>query len=226
MKALLILCVAFCSLALSGCEVVYSAHPLNNSEDEAVDDPQLVGHWTPSDQSDGSFCILKADRNTYTMIAVETESKTGIDKKPTTDSIPGKPLTLVGTYRISLVRLQDQLFADMVADKMAVNGMEIEPPLGTIYGHVILKLDLNDFDLGLSILDTKAVGNATEQGYAPLSYVEISDGLLLTASTEDLRWSVSRYADRLFVDGGHYARADDNEANNPSPSPCTAIPPS
>lgn len=225
MRALLILYVAICSLALSGCEVVYSANPLNTSEDEAVEEPQLVGHWTSSDKDDGDFCVLKADRNVYTMILVDTNWKSSEVEKPTTDSTPGKPMTLVVTYRIALVRLQDQLFADMIADKMAINGTEIEPPAGSVYSHLILKLDVNDSELGYSVLDDRAIGRAMEQGFARLSYVGISDGILLTASTEDLRWSVSHYADQLFGDEGHYTRADDSEADNSASSPCSALPP-
>ena len=40
MRALLLPCLAVCSLALSGCSAVYSAHPLNTKED-AVEVPAL-----------------------------------------------------------------------------------------------------------------------------------------------------------------------------------------
>ncbi len=201
MRALLIPCVAFCSLVLSGCNVVYSVHPLA-TKDDAVDEPALVGQWTETDDSSHErLCIQKADTNTYTLIVSESDPKSDKEAK------------LVEAYQVTLVRLDDQLFADMVAKGQALNGTDIDPPVGALYHHVIVKLDLTDSDLRYTVLDPGAIREANQQGYAPLSFIEIDDGILLTAPTEELRWTVSHYPDLLFQEGGHYTRLTEGEAS-------------
>ncbi len=225
MKALLIPFAAFCSLGISGCRVVYTVHPLNTSED-AVEEPALVGQWASSSNSDDQFCILKADNHTYTMVISATDSKSDEDGKSAADAKSETATTMVGTYQITLVRLDDQLFADMVAKDLVVNGTKVEGPIGSVNHHVILKLDLTDSELGYKVLDSSAIRQANEQGYATLPYVEIDDGILLTAPTEELRFSVSHFADRLFeTDEEHFTRVTDADAQASSPSPCSAIPP-
>jgi hypothetical protein len=212
MRALLIPCLAFCSLALSGCHVAYSVHPLANNED-AVDEPALVGQWAGTDGSNARLCIQKADASTYTMVVSESDPKSDKDPK------------LVEAYQVTLVRLDDQLFADIVAKGQAVNGTDIDPPAGALYHHVIVKLDLTDSDVRYTVLDPAAIREANQQGYAPLGFIEIDDGILLTAPTEELRWAVSHYSDLLFKESDQFTRVTETAADE-APSPCSAIPPS
>ncbi len=222
MRALLIPCVAVCSLALSGCSAVYSVHPLNNSDD-AVNEPALVGQWKPS-SDDSRLCIQKGDHNTYTMIVADTDSKSDSDSNSAGDGKSEKDPKMTEAYQVMLVRLEDQLFADLVAKDQAVDGRRIDPPAGAIYHHVIVKLKVSDSDLAYSVLDTSAVREAKKQGLAPWDYLEIDDGILLTASTEELRWSVSHYADLLFTtDEEHFTRVADGSTDGSS-TPCSAIP--
>ena len=221
MRVLLIPCVAFCSLAVSGCSAVYSANLLNTSQD-AVEEPALAGRWVSSDNDD-DLCIFKADGNTYTMTVSDKELQTGADVTSPTDAQSPKSQKLVETFQITLVRLNDQLFADMIASGQLLDNKEIEPQVGAMRHHLLLKLELTDSDLAYSALDKDAIREAGKQGYAPLSYVEIHDDVLLTASTDDLRWSLSHYADRLFGEVGHYTRATDNNPDGSTTSPCNAI---
>ena len=224
MRALLIPYVAFCSLALSGCSVVYSVHPLA-TKDDSVEESALVGQWQHDGDGDGRICIQKADHGTYTMIIADSDANAASDAKSATDPASEKPATLVETYDLTLVRLDDMFFADMVAGDQAVNGTKVEAPIGTVRHHVIVKLNVSDSDLLYTVLRPGAVREAKEQGYAPLAYLEIDDGLLLTASTEDLRYSVSHFSDRLFdADEDHFTRVTDNGAGVTS-TPCPAITP-
>lgn len=223
MRALLIPCVAFCSLALSGCSVVYSLHPLA-IKDDAVDEPALAGQWKPSHgDDDAQLCIQRGDQGTYSMIITATDSDSDDESNPGGDPKSDKKKTLVETYDLTLVQLENQLFADMSPKDMALDGTKIEPLIGTVAHHLIVKLNVTDDDLAYSGLRTGAVREAKEQGWAPMDFLEIDDGLLLTASTEDLRFYVSHYADRLFdEDEEHFTRVIENGADG-SPPPCSAI---
>jgi hypothetical protein len=193
---------------------VYSVNSLNNNED-AVEEHAITGTWKEKADSEYQLCFEKADRNTYNMIVTSSDSKPGDDSK--SDKEPEG----IEVYLLTLVRLDNQLFADLVSKEQALNGTKIGLPIGAVSHHMILKLDLTDTDLGYSPLDVRAIREANKQGYAPLSYVEIGgDDILLTASTEDLRWAVSRYADQLFGEGGHYTRVISADGSS---QPCHAI---
>jgi hypothetical protein len=222
MRASLILCVAFCSLALSGCSTVYSAYPLNTSED-AVEEPALLGEWKSTTHEDDGFCIINGDHNSYVLITSVKGAQSNQGANSEGDRTAEQPPKLLQAYQVTLVRLGDQLFADMVGVGQALNDTEIEPLAGARYHHIILELNLTDSDLGYSVLGTAAVKEASQQGYAPLSYVEIGDDILLTASTEELRWAVSHYTDRLFSDSDeHYVHLTDSGSDRP-PSPCDGL---
>ena len=225
MRALVVSTVAFCSLATSGCRCVYSVHPLNTSED-AVQEPALAGEWKSSSNDDDHFCIQEGDRNTYTLLVSESDSNSDGEPKPGDESKAAKSPKLLETYQIALVRLDGQLFADMTASGQSIDGKEIEAPVGSVHHHIIIKLDLNETELSYSLLDTGAVREANQQGYAPLSYVEIGDDLLLTASTEELRWAASHYADRLFRESEtHYTRVTEIDAGDSSSACGTVLSP-
>jgi hypothetical protein len=205
MRALLLPCLAVCSIALSGCSV-YSAHPLANSED-AVEEPALVGAWTPVESGSDDVCIQKADGHGYSLIRFDPNSK------------------LTEIYQIDLVRLNDQLFADMVFKKEVVDRTEVEPALGTIANHVILKVDIADDDLTYYALDPDAIREQNKQGSAPVQLLEEDDTMLLTASTDEMREYLSAYADRVFVSGVRYTRKIDAEEAGGADSTCGALTP-
>ena len=196
MRALLSLCLAVCSLALSGCSVVYSAHPLNSKED-AVEEPALQGTWTSGEDNNSDLCIQKSDGHAYSMIMFDPTVK------------------LTEIYEINLVRLNDQLFADIVFDEETVDRTKIEPPLGAITNHVIVKLDVSDDDIAYSVLDTSAIRTQNEVGYSPLDSLKINQGILLTTPTDDLRQYLSLYSDKVFSDSDHFKRKIDERTGSP-----------
>ena len=196
MKALLLPCLAVCSLAMSGCSVAYSVHPLNTKED-AVEEPALQGVWTTGKDDDGDLCIQKSDGHAYSMIMFDPASK------------------LTEIYEINLVRLNDRLFADIVFDQQAVDRTKFETPLGTLTNHVIVKLDIAEDDITYFPLDSRAIRNLSQEGYPPLGFLEVNEGILLTTSTDDLRLYLSLYPDRVFTDSEHYKRKINEETGMP-----------
>jgi hypothetical protein len=201
MRALLLPCFAVCSLALSGCSAVYSAHPLSTNED-AVEEPALEGIWTDSDDDKAQFCIQKSDAHAYNMTIVDPDSK------------------LTAIYRIDLVRLNDLLFADMVFQKMAIDRTQIEPPLGTISNHVIVKLDISEDVLTYFPMDSRAIQNQNGEGYSQLEFISEGDVMLLTTSTQDLRQYLSGYSEKVFSDSGHLTRKIDDGTPGTSTMTC------
>jgi len=201
MRALLLPCLSIISLVLSGCRIVYSVHPLSTSDD-AVEEPALEGAWTSGGNDDTVLCVQKSDGHTYSMFVTSPSSK------------------LVEVYEINLVRLNDQLFADIFVKEQAVDHTEVEPPLGSISNHVIIKLDIAEDDLAFSGLDASAIQQQTTEGLPSLDFLDAGDVMLLTASTDDLRQYLSAYADRVFLSNDHYTRKIDEEAGGTSATNC------
>jgi hypothetical protein len=196
MKALQLPLLAVCSLALSGCSVAYSVHPLSTKGD-AVEVPALQGVWTTGKDDDSDLCIQKSDGHAYSMILFDPTPK------------------LTEIYQVNLVRLNNQLFADVVFDKQAVDRTEFETPLGTLTNHVIVKLDIAEDDLTYSVLDSSAIRNLSQQGYTPLDFLDVNEGILLTTSTDDLRQYLSLYSGRVFTDPEHFKRKINEETGTP-----------
>lgn len=192
MRALLLPFIASCSLILSGCSAVYSAHPLYTNED-AVEEPALEGKWTPGNDDKTAFCIQKSDGTEYNMVVSEPDSK------------------IIQLFKINLVRLNSDLFADIAFKSQLFDREEVDPPLGTITNHVIVKLDISENDLAYAPLDADVIEKQSKEGSAHLDYLDTNDAMLLTASTEDLRQYISIYSDRLFPEFSHYRRLADDE---------------
>ena len=188
MRALLSLCFAACSLALSGCDVVYSAHPLYK-DDDAIEEPEILGEWLIDGSNEMEVCVQKSVDHSYEMILFDPKSK------------------LTEIYMINLVRLNDLLYADMIFKEMAVDRSQIEAPLGTITNHVVLKLNLTENDLAYSTLNARAIQARNQEGYyPPLNFVDSQDVPLLITPTDELRQFLSLYSDKVFYDPDHFTR--------------------
>ena len=201
MRAILLPCVAFLSLALSGCKVVYNAHPLYTSDD-AVEVPALEGVWTNVDSESDKVCIRKSDHHQYQLISFDPPSK------------------VTDLYQINLVRLDDQLFADMVFQKEFVDGTEIDPPVGATFYHAIAKLEITDNELSYAALDYYAVRDENKETFPPLEFLDDGGMLLVTSSTTDMRQYLKLYADRVFDSTEHLRKIEDGTGASSS-TPCT-----
>jgi hypothetical protein len=193
---------------MSGCTAVYTVHPLATGDDN-VDAPELPGTWISSKDADDRFCIQKDDHGSYSLVLSDPDSKA------------------VEIYDVDLVRLDNQLYGDMVFRKAYFNGKEYDGPAGSIDFHVISKLELSQSELRVSLLGADAIEDANKTGYAPLDYLATDGAFLLTTSTEDLRWSLLHYSDRLFADddGEHYTKSTETGADGLPVTTCSAIPP-
>lgn len=192
MRALLLPFIASCSLVLSGCSAAYSVHPLNTSED-AVEEPALEGKWTPGDGDKSGLCIQKSDGTEYNMLVSDPDSK------------------IIQLFKINLVRLNSDLFADIAFKSQLFDREQVDLPLGAITNHVIVKLDISENDLAYAPWDPDVIDKQNKEGSAHLDYLTTDDAMLVIASTEDLRQYISIYSDRLFPEFSHYRRLADDE---------------
>jgi hypothetical protein len=201
MRTLVMSCFALCSLALSGCTAVYSVHPLYNSED-AEEEPAMEGTWGVLDEHDAELCIQKSDGAAYKMFAYVPEEK------------------IVEVYQLNLVRINGQLYADVLTTGQEIDRTDVELPLGAIAHHVIVKVDVDGDDLTYAGIDSDAIGRGKETGLPDLDFMHPDGALLLTASTEEMRQYISLYGDRLFRSPEHFTRKIKNDTSDGPGAKC------
>lgn len=185
MKALWLLSLALVCLVLSGCPA-YSVHPLYTDQD-AVVEPNLEGTWVGDSDDKSELHFKQSDAHQYSLVVSDPNS--GSEQN----------------YQVNLVRLDDQLFMDMVFKDQTVNGTKIDDPFGVISYHVIAKVNVAGDDLAYAMLEDEPIQKQNPRG-TRLRHVTTEEGLLVTANTEALRLYVSAHVDDGFCDWEHLSR--------------------
>jgi hypothetical protein len=173
-------------LALSGCSA-YSAHPLYTAQD-AVVEPALEGAWISAPKDDAEFHIQKAGPHDYTLAVSTPDDKS------------------VQTYKLNLVRLNGQLFADMIFDKETVADKQVDPAAGTVPMHVIVCLQVTGDDLSYAVIDSDALAKVNANAIPPLQLLSTDGAVVITDETAPLRNYIAAHAAEIFTDPDHLKR--------------------
>jgi hypothetical protein len=181
MKArLLAVFIVFC-LPLCACPS-YSLHPLYTDED-AVVEPALEGTWSMDSDDDTDLVFEKSGDNEYSL------------------SISCPDQKVLQNYKVHLVRLQGQMFMDLIFEDQTVEGTKVEEPVGAFHAHMILKVNISGDDLAYA-----AIRKSSDPGGTPLDYDGGDGGVLVTAQTDALRDYISAHAEDGFSDYEHLQR--------------------
>ncbi len=162
---------------LAGCST-YTVHPLYTVEDSIVE-PAVEGTWVSDDKTE--FHVAKASANEYSLEVAPADSE------------------VLQHYTVHLVRLGDQLFADMIFESQTLDGTKLDDAAGLVPAHVILKLNLDANKLGYATLDKDAIVSQIAGDTQPMEKLMVENVLLLTAPTEVLRSYVSAQAETVFT---------------------------
>lgn len=164
---------------LDGC--AYSLHPLYNPG-ENVREPGLVGTWIAEHDKNNSKITIQANAD-GTYEATGTDSDSHVEQR----------------YRVRLVRLGNNLFADAIFDNQSLNGKDFDLPGGVAPLHLFYKISLSGDTLQIGQLnhdwlvqqfDAKKISIAHEtMGEKPDS------DILFTASPGELRQFMQQIAD-------------------------------
>ena len=184
MKVRALALISVACVMLGGCSA-YSVHPLYTAED-AVVEPALEGTWVTDDKTE--IQVQKTGSHEYSVVMTDPETKE------------------VQTYNVNLVRLGDQLFADMIFDGRTLGGTKLDEPAGVEAMHVVLKLNLSGGDLAYATLDKDAIEKENAATKPPLDTMATDDGMLVTAPTEALRRYLAAHAAEVFSEAAHLKR--------------------
>jgi hypothetical protein len=180
MKArLLAVFIALC-LPLCACPS-YSLHPLYTDED-AVMEPALEGTWSLDSDANVELLFEKSGDHEYSLSISYPDQKA------------------LQNYTVHLVPLDGQLFMDLVFENQTVEGTKVDEPVGAVYAHLILKVNISGDDMAFAALEDVAIRKPIIPGSTPLDYELADEGLLVTAQTDALRDYISAHAEDGFSD--------------------------
>lgn len=181
MKARLLLFLIFSCLLLSGCPS-FSVHPLYKDTD-AVAEPALEGTWSPGPNDKEELSFHKSGDHEYSLVIFYPDTQ------------------VRQTYEVHLVRLEGQLFMDVIFEDQTVNGAEAEVPFGIVPAHVIVKVKISGAELAYATLEDDAIRKEAASGGTRLDYLQMpEEPLLVTAQTDALRDYISAHPDNAFSD--------------------------
>lgn len=163
------------AVMLGGC-IIPSLHPLY-TEEELVFEEKLIGKWVSEEEGGDIWKFEKSSENEYKM------------------TITGE-----GQFIVHLVELGDMLFLDLFPD---------DPHLeqGDFYKfhllpvHTFMKVDQIDPNLQLRVMNPEVVSEMLNEDPNLLKHEVVDDGIVLTASTEQLQEFVIEYANEEGVFG-------------------------
>jgi len=164
---------------LNGC--AYSLHPLYNPG-ENVRDAALVGTWIPEGGKDNSATQIQENTDgTYEI--------TGTD--------PDSPIEQ--RYKMRLVRLGNNLFADAIFDTQSLNGKDLDLPNGVAPLHLFYKISLSGDTLQFAQLNHDWLVQQFDDKKISIAHEMMDEkpgsDILFTASPGELQRFIQQIAD-------------------------------
>ncbi len=201
MRAALMIALLGALVLLSGC-IVQSLHPFLPKEDWALE-PALVGSWSRLPDKDDSTDAKAGQAWAFTQMEGEEKAY------DLTISESGK----TARFEARVAKLGDTLFLNMSPGEpdACSDGQETEDteaePIGLYWLHLVpahsaWRVRLEGDSLRLDALDLDWVKKQAIAKTLNLRYEAISDGIVFTASPEELREFLRKHAhdDKVFPD--------------------------
>jgi hypothetical protein len=169
MRIGMIIALSAAMLLIIGC--VPSLHPLYNSKSGLATDARIIGTWA-NDDSSASWQFEQADSNTYELLYAEDES--------------------AAHFVACLVRLDNKLFIDTYPDEEIANDFY---KLHLVPAHIIGRIWIEGDSIRLDMLDGDWLRKMIDKGSISIAHELVDDGMVLTASSDELQKLVKKYTD-------------------------------
>jgi hypothetical protein len=186
------------TVLMGGCVPLVSLQPLFTGEDLTFDE-KLLGTW--ADEITWEFTRLEAGDTSDMLPGELKEQKDKVYRLNITDDQGNR-----GSFVACLVKIGDKRFLDIFPDKFPEGEQEVEQ-MKLLYNaffflrvHTFVKVDSVGDELKLHMTDDDKFEALIEAEPKAVKYEKVEDRPVLTASTQELRAFVAKYADdeRLF----------------------------
>jgi hypothetical protein len=178
------------AVLLGGCVPVLSLHPLYFEED-AVFEKKLLGTWIDdpnNPETTWEFRNTDEPNNAYKLIFTDEKGKKG-------------------SFVARLVKLQEMLFLDVYPSELpwdANDPNKMDWPYNSFFlipAHTFLKIDSMEPQLKMRLTLESEMKDLLKEEPNAVKHTFVSDRLVLTATTKELRAFILKYADdkRLFT---------------------------
>jgi len=164
------------AVLLGGC--LPSLHQLYTDE-TLIFNERLVGKWV---HEDDIWEFRKAGDKKYQMRLLDREAKEG-------------------RFEAHLVRLEGMMFLDIFPDTNALEDMQDFYKMHILPAHTFMKVDQIDPNLQLRMMNADGVSDILKADPNLLKHEQVNDGIVLTASTEQLQKFMVEYANVKDVFG-------------------------
>jgi hypothetical protein len=175
MKTRNLIAIAIAGVLLSAC--IPSVNPFYTDKD-VVFDGRLLGEWQVKESSDGSqlWKFEKGDDKAYKLTVTEKDSKRG-------------------EFNAHLFKLKQEFFLDLIPSNCEYATNQADLVAFAMYpGHLLVRVSQLEPELKLAFCDFDWLKKHLEATPKALAHqVEQKDGILLTASTRDLKRFVLKH---------------------------------
>jgi len=195
-KTFLFYCLA---VLMGGCIPVVSLQPLFTGEGLAFDE-KLLGAW--ADEVTWEFARLEAGDASEMLPEELKDQHDKVYRLNITDEDGRK-----GSFVACLIQIGEKRFLDIFPDKFPEGGQDPEQ-MKLLYNvflflrvHTFAKVDSVGDELKLRLTDDDEFEKLVEAEPTAVKYAMVEDRPVLTASTQELRAFIAKYADdeRLFA---------------------------
>lgn len=160
MKKLILATLLTVVLGMAGC--IPSLHPIYTDED-VVFEPALLGIWSNNEEGGELYRFTRQGRNAYRLVFTEKDGDTQ-------------------HFVCHMTNLGGHLFLDIFPDQRD------KPENGSFVPvHWIMRIQKIEPRLKWGLLDLDGLKKILEKNPKALKHEKVDDGILLTASTEELR---------------------------------------
>jgi hypothetical protein len=166
---------------------VYSVHPLDSGSD-SISEPRLVGTWTVFDEGkeSGQVTIRQGTQNRYELVGKDPDSgRTSI-------------------YELYLVKIAEDLFADVPFNPEQEEGEIKNPPAGAKTFHYFYRISIDGDTMKLAALSRDWLEDQIRVKQVTISHKEANEfTTVLTASPSQLQGFLKQLAhsDGAFTEG-------------------------
>ena len=168
MRAATIITLAGIALCMAGC--LRSLHPLYTDKD-LVFRKDLIGTWIQGEGNKDTWMFQQSGENSYDLIHTQKGA--------------------LARFEAHLIRLDKFLFLDLFPDQPDTKNDFYKSHL--IPAHTFSRVWIDGNDLRLALLDNDWMKDMIAEKKVMIKHERLEDGIILTASTEDLQKLVVTY---------------------------------
>jgi hypothetical protein len=174
---------------------IFSLHPLYE-ENDLLEEPELLGLWQDTDEGDEYVSFEKLEDKKYLFRYMEAKGDTGQSDDKEDGMFFNRPsIADTVSFEAGLLQVGDHYFLDLYPYYEGEKDEGFYLFRNFIPTHSFLKIEWKDQQLVMYIFELDHMKNLFEQNRIRIKHEMFEDYIVITASTDELKQFISKYAD-------------------------------